>query len=98
MGILRSPCHRLALSILAFVFAVPANGQTPHRPPAVVQKMVDMDTACRGAGGRPGGGAYVFVQDFSGDGVSDFLISEGNYNCIGKPDAFRTGGKAVIEI
>ena len=30
--------------------------------------------------------------------MNDFLISEGNYNCIGKPDAFRAGGKAVVEI
>jgi len=86
------------LSILASVPIIPAAGQTPHRPPAVAQKMVDMDTACRVAGGRPGGGAYIFVQDFSGDGVNDFLISEGNYNCIGKSDAFRAGGKAVVEI
>ncbi|WP_147157161.1 hypothetical protein [Reyranella soli] len=60
--------------------------------------MVDIDTACRVAGGRPGGGSYIFVQDFSGDGLNDYLISEGNYNCIGKPDAFRAGGKAMVEI
>jgi hypothetical protein len=57
-----------------------------------------MDTACRVAGGRPGGGAYIFVHDFSGDGLIDYLISEGNYNCIGKPDTFRSGGKAAVEI
>ena len=67
-------------------------------PPAVTQKIAGMDAACRVAGGRPGGGAYIFVQDFSGDGVNDFLISEGNYNCIGKSDAFRAAGKAAVEI
>jgi hypothetical protein len=86
------------LSILASALATPAAGRTPHHPAAVAQKIVAMETACRVAGGRPGGGTYIFVHDFSGDGVNDFLISEGNFNCIGKPEAFRAGGKAVVEI
>jgi hypothetical protein len=93
---------RAGLAFCCFVLSIfasaPAAGQTLHQPPAVTQKIVAMDTACRGAGGRPGGGTYIFVHDFSGDGVNDFLISEGNYNCIGKSDAFRAGGKAVVEI
>jgi len=93
------PAHYcFVLGILVSVPITPAIGQTPHRPPAVTQKMVAMDAACRVAGGRPGGGAYIFVQDFSGDGVNDFLVSEGNYNCIGKSDAFRAAGKAAVEI
>ena len=89
--------YYIVLNIFASMLGLPAGSQTP-RPAAVAQKMADMDSACRVAGGRPGGGTYVFVQDFSGDGGNDFLISEGNYNCIGKPDAFRAGGKAAVEI
>jgi hypothetical protein len=82
----------IVLNIFASMLALPAGSQTP-RPAAVAQKMADMDSACRVAGGRPGGGTYVFVQDFSGDGGNDFLISEGNYNCIGKPDVFARVAK-----
>lgn len=90
--------YRVALLAAAAVAAAPASAQTPRPPPTVAQKITVMNTACGVAGGRPGGGAYIFVYDFTGDGVNDYLLSEGNYNCIGKPSAFRANGKAVVEI
>jgi hypothetical protein len=30
--------------------------------------------------------------------VNDYLLSEGDYNCVGAPNAFRAHGKAVVEI
>jgi hypothetical protein len=91
--------HRIAFGVvIAAGLAIPALAQAPRPPPAVAQKIEVMKTACEVVGGKPGGGAYIFVYDFTGDGVNDYLLSEGNYNCIGKPEAFRPGGRAVVEI
>lgn len=88
--------------LLGFIIAASAAGafaqtQTPP-PPSIRTKIQAMDTACGVAGGRPAGGAYIFRQDFSGDGVPDYLVSEGGYQCAGKPDAFRANGHANIQI
>lgn len=82
----------------ATAIASAAAAQAPKPPPSVARKIQVMDTACGVAGGRPGGGAYVLVYDFSGDGVNDYLLSEGNYSCLGRPDLFRKDGKAVVEV
>ena len=37
-----------------------------------------LDARCAAAGGRPGTARYVIVQDFTGDGVLDYLLSEGD--------------------
>jgi hypothetical protein len=87
-----------ALLTTAVVVAAPAVAEAARPPPAVAQKIAVMDTACGVVGGRPGGGAYIFVYDFTGDGVNDYLLSEGNYNCVGAPNAFRANGKAAVEI
>jgi hypothetical protein len=87
----------VVLASIAFA-AGPTAAQTPRPPPTVAAKIAVMDTACGVAGGKPAGGAYIFVYDFTGDGVNDYLVSEGNYQCAGKPDLFRPGGKAVVEI
>jgi hypothetical protein len=92
------PPIALALVTAAVVVAAPAWAEALRPPPAVAQKIAVMDTACGVVGGRPGGGAYIFVYDFTGDGVNDYLLSEGNYNCIGAPKAFRAHGKAAVEI
>jgi hypothetical protein len=91
---------RLAVPIacVAAALASSALAQTSRPPPQVAIKMQVMDTACGIAGGRPAGGTYIFAQDFSGDGVKDYLLSEGSYQCAGKPEAFRPGGRAIVEI
>jgi hypothetical protein len=78
--------------------ALPAMAQGQRPPPSVAAKMQMMDTACAVAGGRPGQGTYIFPFDFNGDGQTDYLVSEGNYVCTGKPNAFRAEGHAIVEI
>jgi hypothetical protein len=88
----------ISLAILLTAAAVPALAQPQRPPPSVASKMQVMDTACGVAGGKPGNGTYIFPFDFNGDGQTDYLVSEGNYVCVGKPNAFRAEGHAVIEI
>ena len=88
----------ISLMILLAAVALPAMAQGQRPPPSVATKMQVMDTACAVAGGKPGQGTYVFPFDFNGDGQTDYLVSEGNYVCVGKPTAFRAEGHAVVEI
>src|SRR3954462_5450568 len=88
----------ISLAILLAATAIPALAQPPRPPPSVATKMQAMDTACGVAGGKPGQGTYIFAFDFNGDGQTDYLLSEGNYVCVGKPNAFRAEGHAVVEI
>ncbi|MEW5684933.1 MAG: hypothetical protein AB1942_08445 [Pseudomonadota bacterium] len=75
-----------------------AQPQRPPVPPVVLAHMNDLDARCRAAGGRPDGGRFVFAQDFTGDGRLDYLVSEGDYACTGKPGVFRPGGQARVDI
>ncbi len=60
--------------------------------------MIDLDRRCAAAGGKEGPGKYVVAQDFNGDGRLDYLLSEGNYDCTGRPDLFRKDGEARLDI
>lgn len=75
-----------------------AQAQPPPVPPLVLAHMNDLDTRCRAAGGRPGQGRFVIAQDFTGDGRLDYLVSEGDYACTGRPALFRPGGEAKVDI
>lgn len=69
-----------------------------NAPPQVAAKVAQLDQACQRAGGRPVAKPYVLVHDFTGDGRPDFLISEGDYECAGRPGIFQTNSQAFIEI
>lgn len=60
--------------------------------------MAQLDTRCRAAGGRPGTAQYTSAQDLTGDGRADYLLSEGNYDCVGRPGLFRANGQARVDI
>ncbi|MBX3484082.1 hypothetical protein, partial [Phenylobacterium sp.] len=70
----------------------------PAIPAVVLTHMNALDSRCVAAGGRPGGGRYVFAQDFTGDGRVDYLLSEGDYACAGRPGLFRQDGQARVDI
>lgn len=96
------PVRRLVLAALAGL-QVPgglawAQPQPPPVPPLVLSHMNDLDARCRAAGGRPGQGRFVIAQDFTGDGRLDYLVSEGDYACTGRPGLFRPGGEAKADI
>ena len=93
---------RLSWVIAAAAILMPGGAAlAQNRPPVplvVMQHMETLDTRCRAAGGRPGDGRYIVAQDFTGDGRLDYLLSEGNYNCTGRPDLFRRNGQARVDI
>ncbi|MGF7148881.1 hypothetical protein FHS96_002509 [Sphingomonas zeicaulis] len=87
---------------LAAPVALPAQmpaDQFPADMPTQVQARIgDLDARCRAAGGRPNPRPYLFIHDYSGDGVPDYLLSEGRYGCTGQEGVFRVVGASVVEI
>ena len=80
---------------------LPASARAQARSPlpaVVLTHMNGLDARCSAAGGKPGSGRYVIAQDFTGDGLLDYLLSEGDYDCTGRPGLFRTEGQARIDI
>lgn len=67
-------------------------------PPQVAARIAQLDQACQRAGGRPVAKPYVLVHDFTGDQRPDFLVSEGDYECAGRPGLFQANNQAFIEI
>ena len=92
----------LALAVVTTAPALlPASARAQARPPlpaAVLTHMNGLDARCTAAGGKPGSGRYVIAQDFTGDGLLDYLLSEGDYDCTGRPGLFRTEGQARVDI
>lgn len=72
--------------------------QRPPLPDVVLAQMNRLDGQCKAAGGRPGNARYVIAQDFTGDGVIDYLLSDGNCACLGRPNLFRRDGEARVEV
>lgn len=70
----------------------------PPIPSVVLDHMNDLDRRCAAAGGRAGEGRFVVAQDFTGDGRLDYLLSEGDYNCVRRPGLFRQGGVGRVDI
>lgn len=71
--------------------------------PEVIKARVNALVAtCAAAGGTLGSmdgqGKFVIPGDFNGDRKTDFVISEGNFPCVGKPALFRPGGQARVEL
>lgn len=83
---------------LALPAAALAQPAPPPIPAVVLTHMQSLDARCAAAGGREGPGRYVAAQDFTGDGRLDYLLSEGDYNCVGRPGLFRKDGQARVDI
>jgi hypothetical protein len=45
-----------------------------------------------------GQGQFVILRDFNGDGQVDFIVSEGNFPCAGRPQLFRPNGLARLQL
>ena len=102
VGVARKVSWKVAVSgggMLALLASTTVVAQTNSPIPlAVGSHMTSLDARCKGAGGRPGDGRYVIAHDYTGDGLTDYLLSEGDYNCIGRPGLFRQDGQARIDI
>ncbi len=85
----------------AMMMAAPASAQTGV-PDAIKARVNELVARCVQAGGTLGSmtgqGRFVIPADFSGDGRSDFLVSEGNVPCAGRPTLFRADGKSRLEL
>lgn len=88
----------LPLALGLCLSAVALAQARPPIPSAVLDHMNDLDQRCVAAGGRAGEGRFVVAQDFTGDGRLDYLLSEGDYNCVGRPGLFRQGGVGRVDL
>ncbi|WP_162232716.1 hypothetical protein [Sphingomonas sanxanigenens] len=83
---------------MALPAQMPADRFPADMPQQVQARIADLDARCRAAGGRPNPRPYLFIHDYSGDGVPDYLLSEGRYGCTGQEGVFRVVGASVLEI
>ena len=78
----------------AVIMVAPAQAAVPDTIKARVNALV---ATCAGAGGTLGSmegqGKFVIPADFNGDRKTDFVISEGNFPCDGKPALFRPAAR-----
>lgn len=94
----------LTISLAGLVAATvsPAAAQVAPVPQVVKARVNQLVAACAAAGGAlgpmTGQGQFVIPRDFTGDGRMDFLVSEGNFPCTGRPTLFRQDGRARVEL
>jgi hypothetical protein len=71
-------------------------------PAAIAERVNQLVATCVQAGGKLGSltgqGRFVIPADFNGDGRLDFVVSEGNVPCTGRPTLFRPDGLARVEL
>jgi hypothetical protein len=89
----------MALAALLAAAQALAQASVPEPIKARVNELV---AQCARAGGTlgdmTGQGQFVIPRDFTGDGRTDFVVSEGNFPCAGKPNLFRPDGLAKVEL
>lgn len=81
---------------------VAATASAQQVPDQIKDRVNELVKTCVDAGGligdMRGQGRFVLPYDFTGDGRTDFVVSEGNVPCTGKPDLFRAGGLSRVEL
>lgn len=90
----------MLLPIVAALLPSDVGAQTRQPVPAAVFAHIDqLDVGCRARGGRAGEARTIVAQDFTGDGRIDYLVSEHEYVCTGRPQAYRRrDGEARIAL
>ncbi len=88
---------------LTFAVLVASNvawAQAPSKFPAAVQQhLTSMAKMCRESGGIPvNAPEAVQVADLTGDGVTDYVINEGAYNCQGAASLFSGSGGSQMSV
>ena len=82
--------------------SAPAMAQQAQVPEAIKARVNELVAACAKAGGTLGNmtgqGQFVIPADLTGDGRTDFVISEGNFPCAGKPNLFRGDGLGRVQV
>lgn len=90
----------VALAVVA-LFAGPAMAQGGV-PEVIKARVNELVATCAQAGGTLGDmrgqGQFVIPADLTGDGRTDFIVSEGNFPCTGKPTLFRPDGLGRLQV
>lgn len=73
-------------------------GQRGQVPAQVATYARQMAETCQQAGGKPGASPNLAQRgDLNGDGITDWAIDEGGFDCEGAPSLFGgTGGSQVV--
>jgi hypothetical protein len=86
------------LALLLAALPTIAMAQTPLKPratpiPAAVRAWVaELAGICTSSGGRPGRSpALIKYADLTGDGLQDFIVDAGSFNCEGAASAMSNG-------
>lgn len=89
---------RLLACFLLALLAVHAAAQARRQLPALIQKdLAEMARMCKEAGGRPGRSPELLtVVDLTGDGVADFVVDQGAFNCEGAASLFGGSGGSQV--
>ena len=88
-----------SLACAALVLAAgAAPAQAPRKLPLPVQKeLSELVKACRDAGGKPAKSpGLLVVADLSGDGLPDYVLDQGSFNCEGAASLFSGSGGSHV--
>ncbi len=92
--------RHVAAAVVLTLAAAPANAAGV--PEVIKARVNTLVATCAAAGGQLGAmdgqGRFVIPADFNGDGRTDFIVSEGNFPCVGQPALFRAGGQSRLEL
>lgn len=95
------PTFALAALPLAFLLLLgAAQAQAPKKLPAVVQKeLAEMARTCRDVGGKPMKSPDLLtVADLTGDGIPDYVIDQGSFNCDGAASLYAGSGGSQMAV
>lgn len=95
------PVAALALLTLALVAGESrAQGQAQKKLPQAVQKeLAEMLKTCRDAGGKPmKSPELLVVAELTGDGLPDFVINQGAFNCEGAASLYSGSGGSQMSV
>jgi hypothetical protein len=82
------------------LLAVPALAAQPVPvPPQVSAYAKQMGDSCRQVGGKPGSSPHLAQRgDLNGDGIADWAIDEGGFDCEGAASLFSGSGGAQVVV
>ena len=86
-------------SFAAFLLSAPLFAQAAPLPEAVAHELDVLASICRLSGGRPYGFRHAVEKaDLNGDGIDDYVLDDGEFQCYGGSGIFgsRKGGGVTV--
>jgi hypothetical protein len=92
--------QRVILFVATLLVATYAQAQLTKKLPLTVQREIaEMEKICREAGGKPANSpGLLTVTDLTGDGLPDFVIDQGVFNCEGAVSLFAGSGGSQMSV